>query len=284
MSELEAAPEGSVLSTATTEIPDFKWKDQVHVDHGGKLIESYSDDAEGFGKYAKSYHSAQTMIGQKGVIKPGAEASPEEMNKYYSDLGRPETAEGYDFKGIEWDEGVPRNEDSELEMIQSLFEMGATQDFARNLLAKVVGDQNIEYKAYQEGQEQNRRELDSVLQNEFGSALEHKVTLAATAGKEIYGDSFADIVNMKLEDGTVLGDQVAFIKGLAKHGQLLTESDFGDFGKIQQTSMTPGEALSRKANLMADPQFSEAWMNKNHSGHEEAMRKMNEIYAAEGAQ
>lgn len=54
---------------------------------------------------AKAAHSAESLIGRSVQI-PGDDAKPEDLQKFYGKLGRPENAEGYEFK---LPEGIPED-------------------------------------------------------------------------------------------------------------------------------------------------------------------------------
>lgn len=50
---------------------------------------------------AKGHLNAVKLVGAKGVIIPGKDAKPEEVEKFYNALGRPEKPEGYKLTPIE---------------------------------------------------------------------------------------------------------------------------------------------------------------------------------------
>ena len=57
---------------------------------------------------ASAYENLEKMISKKGAIHPGDEATEDELNNYYNQLGRPETPEGYEFSAPE---GMPEGFD-----------------------------------------------------------------------------------------------------------------------------------------------------------------------------
>lgn len=65
----------------------------------------------GVGGLAKSWVSAQAMLGKEKVIIPGEKATDEEWGAFYAKLGRPESADKYEFKmpdGQQMDEGFAK--------------------------------------------------------------------------------------------------------------------------------------------------------------------------------
>jgi len=67
---------------------------------------------------AKGLINAQAVIGKKGIIKPGENATPEEMGAYFNSLGRPTESSMYEYQPIE---GAPDTDPDS---------MSAYQDFA----------------------------------------------------------------------------------------------------------------------------------------------------------
>lgn len=69
------------------------------------IPETYKESAVGkyatVGELVKGYDNAQKLIGAKGVILPTDKSTPEEVEKFYNTLGRPEKPEGYKFSPIE---------------------------------------------------------------------------------------------------------------------------------------------------------------------------------------
>tara|TARA_R100001440_G_C2477036_1_gene112701 strand:+ start:346 stop:702 length:357 start_codon:yes stop_codon:yes gene_type:complete len=93
---------GQAASEATTE---FNFRD--HIDEtirDDPSLSTYKD----INGMAKSLINAQKMVGADKVAIPGKYTTPEEMDSFYSKIGRPETADGYELSSNEviGDEGV----------------------------------------------------------------------------------------------------------------------------------------------------------------------------------
>lgn len=67
---------------------------------------------------AKSLINAQQMLGKKGIIKPGEDATEDQWNDYYTSIGRPAESNMYKYSPIEGAPDIPSEE------------MGAYQEFA----------------------------------------------------------------------------------------------------------------------------------------------------------
>ena len=94
----EAAPENVDPGTAPEPAPEpapqpTSWRDGLSDDlrnHPG--LQKYED----VGALAKGFLSQSELVGRKGVILP-KEGDAEDRQRFYSELGRPESVEGYDL-------------------------------------------------------------------------------------------------------------------------------------------------------------------------------------------
>tara|TARA_R110000803_G_scaffold8066_3_gene25992 strand:+ start:420 stop:1274 length:855 start_codon:yes stop_codon:yes gene_type:complete len=110
MSEEEITPDDGASESVATEgnvteesAPVEKtWRDSLPDElRGIKTLEKFKD-VDGL---AKSYVETEKYF--EGAIRiPGENASEEEKNSYYSKLGRPDTAEGYDLTKADMPEGM----------------------------------------------------------------------------------------------------------------------------------------------------------------------------------
>jgi hypothetical protein len=118
------APIGDLLQTSTEPItPETSFLDS--------FSEEYRDDPniakhKSLDSMAKSLISAQQMLGKKGIIKPGEDATPEEMSDFYNQIGRPAEADMYKYEPIE---GAPEVGQEELSAYQQFaHDKGFTQE------------------------------------------------------------------------------------------------------------------------------------------------------------
>lgn len=83
-------PSGGGVDFEATPIPSDKYADNPNVSKYktvGDLIKGHSEVVK--------------LVGAKGVILPGENAKPEEIEKFYNSIGRPEKPEGYKLSPIE---------------------------------------------------------------------------------------------------------------------------------------------------------------------------------------
>ena len=100
----DAAP-----ATDATTTPPVDWKASLPED---LRTDPSLTDIKDVGNLAKSYINGQKLIGKNRIALPDEKATDEEMSAFYSQVGRPEKSDGYQFgdrpelpEGMEYDEG-----------------------------------------------------------------------------------------------------------------------------------------------------------------------------------
>lgn len=204
---------------------------------------------------------------------PGNDATPEQMNEFYSKLGRPDAPEQYEFK---FGEDV-KVDDGMVQFARSAFhEAGLTP-----AQAQLVADKWNQFSA-QQGQdfqaqltEQNEKELQD-LAAEWGDDLEKNKAAGRRAVKALGLDE--DTIN-RIEDN-IGGAPV--VKLLALIGR---KSDEGGFAAGSQAAdpnnpatMTKEQAAQRIQQLQGDAQFQAKYTDKNHPEHKGAVEEMLQLF------
>lgn len=78
----------------------------------------------------------QKLLGKDKVILPGDNPTKEELDSFYTRMGRPANPEGYDFKNIDELKEVERNVELDHGMKKILFEEGISKTAAERIMAK----------------------------------------------------------------------------------------------------------------------------------------------------
>lgn len=218
----------------------------------------------------KAYDHAERVLGAdkagRAVIVPKDDATPEERSAFFERLGRPADATGYEF---EVPEGSP---DGYADGARAKFhELGLTaaqakalvewnNEFATTHATKAAESAEATRLADEQRQEQE-------LKTEWGAAYDEKVGQAKTAAKA-FGLDEAQLD--KLEGALGFSGLMKFMQNL---GARVGESGFHDGEGGTGGTMTPAEAQSALRALNNDAKFLEAWTNKRHPGHEEAVAR-----------
>jgi len=212
------------------------------------------------GDALKGYAEAQKFIG--GSIKiPGKDAKPEEWDKYYAKLGRPEGADKYATnmpdlpEGFAWDEGQMKS------FFETAHKAGLSTAQAQSLVDWYAADQKGVLKAGDEA----IKAAEETLKGEWKAAYPRNLGLAKAAAKEIGGKELIDLL-----DQTGLGNHPVILKAFAKLGRSLAE-DGVISGEVE--GVPTNEAVQKQiADVMNDKKHP--YWNRSLAGHDEAVQEM----------
>ena len=220
------------------------------------------------GEMAKSYVSAQRMIGADKLAIPGQSATPDEWREVYRKLGAPADASAYEFSKSD----IEINDDTVNGLRAAALDAGLSKSQAESMMGFIrntVGDIQTNYEAQGEAL---REESEQTLRSEYGQAFEQKVGLAQKAATRYLGglDLFEDV---QLADGRLLGDHPDIIKLFAQLGEEIGEDNLE--GEPTEMVMTPDEA-SRKIAEMMRPDGP--YFDKRHPEHEFYVQEVGRLF------
>lgn len=216
------------------------------------------------GDVLKGYVEAQKFIG--GSIKiPGKDAKPEEWDKFYGKLGRPEAADKYtpvmpDLpEGFSWDEGQMKS------FFTAAHKAGLTTAQTQTLVDWYAEDQKGVLKAGDEA----IKVAEETLKGEWKAAYPRNLGLAKAAAKEIGGKELVDLL-----DQTGLGNHPVILKAFAKLGKSLAE-DGVISGEIEGVM---GAADVQKAITAILSDRKHPYFDRNAPGHDAAVEEMARLH------
>jgi hypothetical protein len=235
-------------------------------------------NAPSMGKYAtpadlaKGYLEAEKLIGKKGVILPGENATPEEMKQFHAALGVPETFDGYELKAPD---GLPEgvwNDDAAKGFAAKAHELGLTPKQVQGIATWQV--QNVAGALEKAGLEADGRTYEAVLREEWGGSYDAKFEAARRASKEFGGDE-ATLAKL----GDKIGD-AALIRMFARIGEKVAEdSPAGMGGGAQLTSQ---ESAKAQADALVADTKGPYW-NQMHPDHRATVQRVTKLFAQAGA-
>lgn len=253
MSEEQVAEVSQEVAPSVADTGD--WRSQIPEDIAGhKSLEHIQD----VGSLAKSYVSAQSMIGADKIAIPGKYATDEDWAEVDMRLGRPETPDGYNLEN-KLPEGIEADEQMLSQFSEMAHKVGLRPNQAQSLLDwynTTVGEttqfQAAEYEAAQQS-------IEKDLQREFGPAyqdsLDNAVGITAQFGSE-------EMTEIMLADGTRLGDNPDFIRMNVGIANFISERIGEDTLEGVKTSgqMTTADIQTQINDIDANP----AYMQKGH--------------------
>ena len=225
---------------------------------------------------ANEHVNVQKMIGAKGIIPPGDDATDEDREKFYNALGRPETVEGYDLSKIEVPEGFEVDEGMQSAILASMHARGATQDMVEGVFSDYWERMAEGQKLADENANRVLTETEKAMQAEHGNEWPQVKALADQAVQAVFGEGLDDVLHARLPDGSKVGSHPAFVKGFAALGKQMAEANLlGEKSAALGTS--PEAAKAELEAFTADPENQKALIDRAHPRHKEVQDRKSHL-------
>jgi hypothetical protein len=172
-----AAPAAPVADKGT---PPASWRDTLPepMKASPSLAKFESVD-----KLAKSYIEAESMIG-RSIIPPGKDAKPEDWGKFYSKLGRPNSAEEY---ALTPEEGFEADPAFTSKLKAAFHSAGLTPAQANHVFGAISGEAVAADKISQEASAQAIAAGEAALRTKWGQNYDANVARAAQFAEKVGG-------------------------------------------------------------------------------------------------
>lgn len=239
------------------------------------IPEGYKDAPVGkyktIGEAFKGYGEAQKLIGAKGVIVPGDNAKPEDVDKFYNSLGRPVKSEGYKLDPIEnAHEKIKSNAELEGNFKAMAHKHGLTQKQASAMYKDYVGGISTGLTKHEEQVKQDTEKAGALLNQEWGAEYDVKINKVKTTIEKFGGSDALAHFNEK-----GYGRDPVVLKTLANISKHFSEDTF-----IKGDGVVPSNVADamKKINDIQEDKTHPYWVAGK--GHNEAimeMRRLQEI-------
>ena len=192
-------------------------------------------------------------------------ATPEERDAFFAQLGRPESADKYKYSILE---KVPENTPvPEFEMISGwLYEAGVSQEQADLLTTRYMENRLQGEKIGKEQSDKQLAEATVKLRQEYGAQFNEKVSLAEKAYKSFADDESAAFWKEH-------GNNPAMVRLFAKVGEAISDDKM--LGGTQITS-TPGQAQAEIDSIIGD--MNSPYHNRSHIEHDATVQRVNNLF------
>jgi len=225
------------------------------------------------GKVVKSYREAERMLGiskanpERLLVMPSDFENKDEVDSFYSKLGRPSEAAGYSFlKNEAFDKDIAAKL-SETFHAKGLNDAQATE--ALTAFSEISSVKKAEYD--QQVSEMTEREIDET-KKEWGNALQQNLLLGNQASDALGLDE-NDLKNLE----AALGPK-KLLNMLADVGRKMGEAPALGLGNNANSFVdTPGQAMAKMNELKADANFMNALLDESSAGHAAAKAKYNAL-------
>lgn len=201
------------------------------------FLDSKGKASEFEGKIA-SYEGEITNLKQNTIPKLSQDASQEQKEAYFSAVGRPQTKDDYKFEPAE---GVEHSEQM-VAFARDLFHKAYLNQEQASI---ITGGWDAFVAEVEKVQEQERvtaiKNAEEAVKKEFGDKYAEAVSLADRVCKKHMGEDFDALYELKLEDGTKLGNSPMFVKYGFKFAQLTGEDTTPPASRTGLDDSTKGE-------------------------------------------
>lgn len=211
------------------------------------LPEAYRNDPS-FTRYksaeelAKGFKNLEQFVGKKEIVQglkvPGDDASPEEVNEFYKQLGRPEAADKYTLpEDVKLPEGFDLAQEKTL-ISGIAFELGLSNKQATALYKKYAEETTKNFTA---SQTEIQKTFDQAVKTAFGDDYKANLDLAKKGAAALGG---ADKLNLEEVSNPHL------LKALAMLGKDRGEDSFENGSSASKESI-----LEEAKRIQASPEY-----------------------------
>ena len=231
-----------------------------------------------FSDVVKSLVNAERVVGKDKFTLPNEKSLPQEWEDFYSKIGRPKTATDYKFAKDEtlpkevWDDNLIGS------ALTELHKVGASQKVI-DVIAGIENKRVAEMIAqYESNRVKTAEKTVETLKKDWSDSFDQKILAGNVAvNKGVNGDKEFQgrLLNLRLADGSLLGDNLDFTKFTSNLGSMFGEHSASEKGG--QKSMSDIDSEIKKINDNADF-VSGKLKNSNRAEHDRLVALRDELY------
>jgi len=254
------APQPTQSTTSST--TPSTWKDSIsEVYRNDPNIQKFTEaDA-----LAKSYINAVRMIGQDKMIVPNKNFTEDQWEEAYIKMGRPSSSDKYslDFKS----DVVSLDEQAIKSFQEQSFKLGLNNEQAKGVLDFYKNNMEAQTQQAKVDAETAQAQSQNLLRQEWGRDYDTNLAKA----KSLASNNLSpEVFEIKLADGSKLGDNVDVIKGFAKIANMMSED------KILSTeseNMDKSQDIQTEIDQIMNDKNGPYW-NKSHPNHDKVVQQV----------
>lgn len=234
---------------------------------------------------ARQVVSGESTIGKLSggrdfAILPNEQSSDDERNEFHTKLGRPPSAEAYEFDKVP--EGTSKDDKFIAKMGQVCFDADISKSAGAKLMAGYLEYYADLTKAMETEDKLGEAEANKHLHTLLGSGYDKTMAfgnMAIEALARPIDNEFAETLKKEMPY------DVHAAQFLAKIGELISE-DPGLKGTPSQTGFTPADARSKANEIMTDPYYvtdTPTGKPRNKAYHDELVEKVKRLFETANA-
>tara|TARA_S200002703_G_scaffold158363_1_gene168535 strand:+ start:1571 stop:2413 length:843 start_codon:yes stop_codon:yes gene_type:complete len=221
------------------------------------------------GQLAKSYIHAQRMVGADKMPVPTKNFTNDDWKETFTKLGVPSSPDKYDVQ-YNLQEGA--NDQPVKDFISHAHTLGLLPQQLQGVLDYYGNLEQTSLDNAQKDQELNRVNNETALRKEFGLAYDKKLNQANDVFKNFFAEELAEV---KLQDGTSIGNHPGFIKALATMSEKFSEDTISAGQESAGGLLTPQEAQKEVSKIMGD--INHPYWIKEHPNHDAAVKEVADL-------
>lgn len=240
----------SGVTTSAGSLSEGDWRSVLPPDlQQEKTLEKF----KGVDGLAKSYveleKDASRLRNAKGVIVPGENAKPEDVDAFHKAIGRPDTPEDYGFtkpdnlpEGVVWD-------DERMAAYAKVFHANGIPKAAAHAIIQAHTESVIQEAAADEKAQKEFLEASTVaIKKEWGKDFEANLAQAEAIIEKLFGSEFKSLLK-----STGLGNHPAVVRGMFKASQMIGEHALSTGDGSQGTK--PTHTREGLISMKMDPRY-----------------------------
>lgn len=252
--------EATTAAAATTTADD--WRAALPEDIRGSPILAPLKDVTAL---AKEHINAQALIGRKGAIIPQADDPPEKWDSFWTQVGRPASADAYELKKPDGFDGY--SDEFAGKFRDAAWKAGLHPKQVAALHDWWIGESKGGIEAAAKAAQQQADAVKLEAREKWGAKHEERLGYAQRAMRA-FGLTKEQAANLE----SVVGG-FPMLDTLARMGESLREATIE--GRGTGTGISPAEAKAEIAKIqatMADPKS--AYMDKHHPEHGQTVDRL----------
>jgi len=241
-----------------------------------EIPEAYKDKKylQGIDSQEKVYEmldNAQSLIGKRPGL-PTSESSEDDWNKFYNDLGRPDSADKYEFKEIELPEGTARDEGFTQQSTELMHKLGLSQNQASGLREWFDGYTLEALNKQQETLKTDNEQWENLANEYYGDNKDQIMADAKDLIKENLPDKFEGALD------SFSNEHLLKMAGVLHNikNKYISEDSLSKKDAHAAPALTPAEYHKKVLQFISNP----AYTDQLHPEHEAIYMEGQKMYEA----
>jgi len=227
-------------------------------------------------EFVKAHGEKVKLISQKGVIVPGADATPEAKEKFLNDLGRPATPAEYKLDAVEgMHESIKITPETTAQFNGEMHKIGLSNDQANAINKMQMNFVNEAIKVQDAAEIKASEEAETALRKDWGPDYDVKFAEVSRLISKIGGQELTDALGDK-------GSNPIVVKALSSLAGMLSEDQVNTLKNVN-TPAAGDETVEQAKGKIAEIEKPgsddyKILHDENHLNHKNIVTERNRLY------